>query len=177
MVLVHDDMLVLRHIAWRDLAHLLDAHLLAHSVEAHSRLDAGVLAGAAAVIGWVWWGLRHRSPDPEERERQRREWLTRTGRLTDGSLLDARSLDGEQDPAAVPEMLVYRYRIAGVRYECAQDVSRLMSHRGERRGSHRLDEPVQVRYDARNPGNSIVLSETWTGLRWLRGTRPSLPPG
>jgi hypothetical protein len=29
----------------------------------------------------------------------------------------------------------------------------------------RADLPIQVRYDMHNPGNSIVVSESWSGLR------------
>jgi len=58
-------------------------------------------------------------------------------------------------------MLVYCYSIAGVSYECAQDVSLLPDY-----VRHvRIDLPVQVRFDPRNPGNSIVISEYWSGLR------------
>src|SRR5882757_5151060 len=34
-----------------------------------------------------------------------------------------------------------------------------------RRKDLRIDLPVQVRYDARNPGNSIVAAEEWSGLQ------------
>jgi hypothetical protein len=27
-----------------------------------------------------------------------------------------------------------------------------------------LDQPLQVRYDPRNPGNSVVVAESWSGL-------------
>ena len=60
-------------------------------------------------------------------------------------------------------MLVYSYSVAGLTYNCAQDVSTLPN---EVIG-FRIDQPVQVRYHPRNPGNSIIVSETWTGL-WLR---------
>ena len=104
----------------------------------------------------------------DELERRRRERLAKWGRITDGSLLDARTLDNEESSSATPEVLVYRYRIAGVVYECAQDVSRLDEGL---RGCH-VGSAVQVRYDPRHPGDSIVVAESWTGL-WL----PNRPLG
>ena len=32
---------------------------------------------------------------------------------------------------------------------------------------YRLDQPISLRYDPRHPGNSILASETWSGL-WQR---------
>lgn len=84
------------------------------------------------------------------------------GRITDGSLIDARTLENEESSSDRPEVLVYRYRLAGVVYECAQDVSRLP----ENARSCHVGSAVQVRYDPRNPGDSILLAETWSGL-WL----------
>jgi hypothetical protein len=67
--------------------------------------------------------------------------------------------DGQDVP--VPSVLVYAYRVSGVSYECAQDVSLLADY-----VRHvRIDLPIQVRYDPHNPSNSIVVSESWSGLR------------
>ncbi len=126
--------------------------------------DPRVLAGLAAalvllaiVIGII---ARWRRPAPDEIERRRREKLTADGRITDGVIVDARTLNGEDSVSPTPEVLVYSYRLAGVTYNCAQDVSRL----ADRVSGFRLDQPVQIRYDPRNPGNSILLSESWSGL-------------
>jgi hypothetical protein len=78
--------------------------------------------------------------------------------------LDGRSSsceDGDRQEEPVPSVLVYSYRVSGVSYECAQDVSLLAEY-----VRHvRLDQPIQVRYDPHNPSNSIVVSESWGGLR------------
>ena len=50
---------------------------------------------------------------------------------------------------------------AGVTYEGAQDVSPLAEHLRH----VRLDLPIQVRFDPRSPADSIVVAESWTGLR------------
>ena len=58
-------------------------------------------------------------------------------------------------------MIVYNYRIGGVSYEAAQDVTTL----AEMVRDVRTDLPVQVRYEPHNPANSIVVAEGWNGLR------------
>jgi len=130
-------------------------------VRQNPRLIAGVAAGTAAVGLAALLAVRRRRPSPDELERRRREQLTLSGRITDGSIVDARSHDGEESISVSPDLLLYRYRIAGVTYDCAQDVSQLPTHTA----GFRIDQPVQVRYDPRNPGNSIIVSETWSGLR------------
>jgi hypothetical protein len=64
-------------------------------------------------------------------------------------------------PALTPQIIVYNYRIAGVTYECAQDVTTL----AEYVHGIRTDLPIQVRYLPQNPANSIVVAESWSGLR------------
>jgi len=144
-----------------------DLHHLAHQLEAqvqqNPRLIGGVATGVVVLAVATYWYIRSRRPTPEELERRRREHLALTGRITDGHLVDARSFDGEDSISPTPEVLFYSYRLAGVTYNCAQDVSRLpnLVH------GYRLDQPVQIRYDVRNPGNSILVSESWSGL-WLK---------
>jgi hypothetical protein len=127
---------------------------------AHPRIVGGVAAGALASGVALWLYIRSRRPTAEELERRRRDRLATMGRITDGVLIDARTLGGEETNEVAPEVLIYSYRLAGVTYDCAQDVSRLP----ERVTGWRLDQPLQVRYDPRNPGNSVVVAETWTGL-------------
>lgn len=124
-----------------------------------SRNVAAVALGAAAIAGIAWYALRRPRQSAEEIERERRELLATIGRITDGTITDAPlAQDGE---SAEPLVIVYNYRIAGVSYECAQDVTSLAEHVRD----VRADLPIQVRYDMHNPGNSIVVSESWSGLR------------
>jgi hypothetical protein len=123
------------------------------------RNAAAVAIGAAALAGIAWYALRRPRQSVEEMERERRELLASIGRITDGSITDAPVQQAGLD--AGPLVIVYNYRIAGVTYECAQDVSSLAQHVRD----VRADLPVQVRYDMHNPGNSIVVSESWSGLR------------
>ena len=113
---------------------------------------------AAGGLGYAAWKLRRTPPDPEELERQRRLFLAANGRLMDGTITETR---WEGDAIASPHTLLYQYRISGVTYECGQDVHALP---GLVRGL-RIDLPVQVRFDPRNPADSIVVAESWSGLR------------
>lgn len=139
-------------------------------VQKYPRITAGVAGGIVAGGLAAWLIVRARRPKPEEIERRRREYLTKIGRLTDGYLTDARDADGEDSVSPTPDVLFYSYQLAGVRYNCAQDVSRL----AELIRGYRIDQPVQVRYDVRNPGNSIIVSEAWNGLRF--GSRSFTDP-
>lgn len=120
---------------------------------------AAATAGAAVVAGIAWVVLRRPRTSAEEIEQRRRDLLAATGRITDGSIIDIRLQQDGGD--AAPLLILYDYRIAGVSYECAQDVTALAEHIHD----IRADLPVQVRYDPHNPGNSIVVAESWNGLR------------
>lgn len=140
------------------------AHLLGSLTRTEDpRVIGGVATGVAVAAAGIWWYIVRHRLSAEEIERRRREELALGGRITDGVILDARTLGNEDSISPTPEVLVYSYALAGLIYQCAQDVSTLPN---EVLG-FRIDQPVQVRYDPRNPGNSIIVSETWTGL-WLR---------
>ena len=138
-------------------------HAASRAVMHHPRITASLAAGLILLVAGIWWFAVSRRPSAEELERRRREHLAIPGRITDGFILDARTLDGEDSLEPAPEVLVYSYRLAGVTYNCAQDVSML----SEKVLGYRLDQPISVRYDPRHPGNSILVSETWSGL-WQR---------
>ena len=115
--------------------------------------------GAAGVVSYAWANSRRVEPSAEEIERSRRDYLAATGRIVDGSITETHWIADAPEPT--PAVLVYRYRIAGVTYDAAQDVLPL----GRLVRGVRVDLPVQVRFDPRNPGDSIVVAESWTGLR------------
>ena len=113
----------------------------------------------AATAAWLAWRRAQVEPTPEELEQERREFLSAIGRITDGTILETYWAD---DPAAdTPHTLLYQYRIGGVTYECAQDVHLLAEHLRH----IRIDLPIQVRFDPRNPADSLVVAEAWSGLR------------
>jgi hypothetical protein len=116
-------------------------------------------AVTAAVAGLAWLSRNKRTkPDPEL---ERRTWLSQAGRLTIGTALDVQ--DGHAAGDRTVQLLIYRYDIAGVAYDASQDVTRLRQFIDVH--SCRMGLPVSVKYDPHNPGNSIVISETWSGLR------------
>ena len=112
--------------------------------------------GLAALGGAALW--RKRRKTPEQRERARRQRLVGIGRITDGTILDVHEVLAD---ASV--LLVYRYDVRGVSYEASQDVTHLRQYLDLH--SCRIGVPAAVKYDPQNPGNSIVISEGWTGLR------------
>jgi hypothetical protein len=144
----------------------------------------GLLAiGAAAALGLTCYAIFRPRTGADEMERRRRLFLAEYGRITDASLIDITLSDSDPSEFGltasqaeialtdapgqegreerVPRILIYAYRVSGVTYECAQDVSRLT----ELVRHVRIDLPVQVRYDPHNPSNSIVVAESWSGLR------------
>ena len=118
----------------------------------HWRPVAIATAAALSVVTWTTWYIRSRRLTPAQIEERRRNLLAAQGRIIDGILVDAQP--SEEEPA----IIFYTYRVAGVRYECSQNIVSLPG-----RTLH-LDAPIQVRYSPQNPGNSIVLAESWNGL-------------
>ena len=119
------------------------------------------IAGAGLLFGANAWA-RSRRKTPDQRERERRMRISEMGRITDGTVIDVQELpvsDGHH--AAV--LLIYKYEVAGVSYECSQDVTYLRQWINLH--SCRLGLPTSVKYDPHNPGNSLVVSESWMGLR------------
>jgi hypothetical protein len=136
------------------------------------RVITAIGVGAVTMIGVAWYAFTRRKPTAEEIERERRELLARSGRITDGTIMDTMISEARNAAVSVPEapaddstptpqIIVYNYRIAGVTYECAQDVTTL----AEYVHGIRTDLPVQVRYLPQNPANSIIVAESWSGLR------------
>jgi hypothetical protein len=125
----------------------------------HVPVLATTAASAAAIGGVVlWWVLTHRI-SAEERERERRQHLVLHGRIIDGSVLDW----SEQPDSSELGTLHYRYLIAGVSYESAQDVTFLKDSVPV--SASCLGTLASVRYDPKNPANSIIVAESWSGLR------------
>jgi len=115
----------------------------------------------AAVIGYALLSRKNKQPD-EDVERKRRTELTRGGRIIDGNVIDVLELEDDQTSRQMI-LLVYTYDVAGVTYEASQDVTRLRQFIDLY--SCRLGLPASVKYDPHNPGDSIVISESWSGLR------------
>ena len=159
----------------RHVFHLIPSHLPRALGEPQTLAGVGVCVVAA--LGFGIYLVTRKRPTAEEIERERRDLLAHIGRITDGTIMDtmvnqaanaaSSELDTSEAAALAPNIIVYNYRIAGVTYECAQDVSAL----AEQVRGIRSDLPIQVRYAPHNPGNSIVVADSWSGLR-LNATQP-----
>ena len=84
-----------------------------------------------------------------ESETSRIARLSRTGRMTDGNIIDAES-DGDGKIIQV----TYTYMLAGVLYESSQALS---LQQQQHDGDYAPGKQVIVRYDPRQPANSIVV--------------------
>jgi hypothetical protein len=115
-----------------------------------------------AGMGTIRWLIARTKRDPVERERKRRLHVGGQGRIVDGSIIDV-----------IDASVLYSYTVAGVEYQCAQDLSALRDSVPEAIES--LIGPVTVKYLPANPGNSIIMCESWCGFR----ARPArtLPKG
>ena len=119
------------------------------------------LGVVAAILGYALLGRKPKT-STEAFERQRRTDLTRGGRIIDGTVIDVQELEGTPDSRPMI-LLIYTYDVAGVAYEASQDVTYLRQFIDLY--SCRLGLHASVKYDPQNPGNSLVVSERWMGLR------------
>lgn len=129
------------------------------------------LGATAAIVGYA---LLSRKPkqSSDVMEYERRTELTRGGRIIDGTVIDVHEME-ETDTQPQMILLIYTYDVAGVTYEASQDVTHLRQFIDLY--SCRLGLPASVKYDPHNPGDSIVISEKWSGLRQMK-LRPKSQP-
>lgn len=119
---------------------------------------AGTLVLLLLLVGLRWW--RRERPDAAELERRRRLQVNRIGRIADGHIVD---LQNEREGGAGAGLLLfYKYKVRGVEYQTAQDVGSLRARLDLQRLAAGL--PAQVKFDPKNPTNSIVLCEEWSGI-------------
>jgi hypothetical protein len=126
-----------------------------------THLYAIIGAAALAVLIAVVIVIRLRRKTPEQRERERRLRISTYGRITDGTVIDVSEIN--QNGTNELQLLIYKYDVSGVSYEAAQDVTHLR-HLVDLH-TCRVGLPASIKYDPTNPGNSIVISENWTGIR------------
>jgi hypothetical protein len=114
---------------------------------------------ATSALGLLGWRMFRRQPSAEELERRRRELINSKGKIGDGEIVD---VDGA--------VILYTYSVGGVEYTVGQDTTSIRELLPEDR--MRMVGPASVRYDPKNPPNSIVLSEKWSGLRLRAASEP-----
>lgn len=94
-------------------------------------------------------GLLDRLLRKKEDERSRTARLLSTGRIVEGRILDLAS-DEDNSPA----IIFYSYNIHGVEYESSQTLN---SQQQSSIGRYAPGARVAIRYDPRQPANSIVV--------------------
>ena len=84
-----------------------------------------------------------------EDEASRVARLSKTGRMTDGNIIDAVS-----DNAGRITQVTYTYMLAGVLYESSQALN---DSQQQRSFDYAPGNQIVIRYDPRQPANSIVV--------------------
>jgi hypothetical protein len=139
-----------------------------------TQLLSGVSVAAALAAGCVVYWMSRKRPSPDELERDRRDTLVQSGRIIDATVLDIAELSPEEsDRPLGMQLILYQYDVAGVTYECSQDVT-LLQHLVDIH-KIRLSFPASGRYDPHNPGNSLIVAEGWSGLRDTANSIPIHP--
>lgn len=110
-----------------------------------SALAAGLMTTAVFILFRI-------RVTPLEKERRRRLMVNRIGRMSDALLT------GLDDGT-----LHYTYSVNGVDYHASQDVTELLDCISVEPSN--LIGNVTLKYSARNPANSILVCEQWSGLR------------
>jgi len=82
-------------------------------------------------------------------EAERRARLLSSGRIADGIIVDT----GNDDAGAIRQ-IYYSYEVSGVEYESSQ---LLDNDQRQREMNYAPGASVTIRYDPRQPGNSIVV--------------------
>ena len=121
------------------------------SIEGSTSVVLLVLAaGALAAVGLIiLFRIRRK---PKDKEMRRRLSVNLHGRLGDATITEV------QD-----DTIYYSYSVGGVTYTASQDIAQL---RAQVPGDlDRLIGPASLKYSPRNPANSIIVCEQWSGLR------------
>jgi hypothetical protein len=108
-----------------------------------------LLVAIVAALGYRAWKASRVTP--EERERRRRLYLAASGKTGDAMVVEFRENN-----------LFYSYLVGGVEYTASQEMSSLQDRLP---ADLSAGGPVSVKYDRKNPANSIVWAEQWSGLR------------
>jgi|SRR5580698_4867663 hypothetical protein len=105
-----------------------------------------------AVLGSGFYFLSRARRNPKDKEKRRRIQVNQEGRLGDATITEVHE-----------STIFYEYSVRGVVYTASQDVAQLIDQIPS--DIDRLIGPVSLKYSPRNPANSIILCEEWSGLR------------
>ena len=118
---------------------------------------SAVAVGLIALAVWIALKV-HGSP--EKREKRRRLAVNRQGRLGDAMISEA-----------TENTLYYFYSVRGVHYTASQDVSTLREYLPA--NHDKLIGVAGLKYSSKNPANSILVCEEWSGLRAPAAEKPA----
>jgi hypothetical protein len=112
-----------------------------------------VVAAAIALLALGIFVLIRRRQGPKDKEMRRRLSVNLHGRLGDATITDV-----------LDDTLYYSYSVGGVSYTASQDVSQLRELMPPD-PNRLIGRPASLKYSPRNPANSIIVCEDWSGLR------------
>ena len=121
------------------------------SIEGSASVVALVVIAAALIALGIFILIRVRRK-PKDKEMRRRLSVNHLGRLGDATITEV------QD-----NTIFYSYSVGGVTYTASQDISQLLAQIPS--NPEKLIGPASLKYAPRNPANSIVVCEEWSGLR------------
>jgi hypothetical protein len=124
------------------------------------RYYPALIGGATLLAIGTAYLLRKGRKTPEQLEKDRRLRISTSGRITDGTVIDAHEV---AEHGQVHQMLIFQYDVAGVSYEASQDITHLRQYVDIH--TCKVGLPSSVKYNPQNPGDSIVIAEDWSGLR------------
>jgi hypothetical protein len=141
------------------------------------RVWAVIGAGVAVMGGVLLSQWLRRAPDGDAIEQKRRARINQIGRIAEGQILEVLEVPQEEAaargvalfgrgkknaPNGLRKLVCYTYSISGVSYETAQDITLLQGRADQQRLIP--GRPASIKYDPSNPGDSIILTDDWSGL-------------
>ena len=118
------------------------------------------IAAVSVIAVGVFIALQVNGRSPEKRERKRLQQIHERGRLGDAFITEANEAT-----------IYYEYTLQGVHYSTSQDVSALRSWLPD--APEQLIGIAHLKYMPRNPANSILVCESWSGLRFQKSAAAS----
>jgi hypothetical protein len=126
------------------------------------RLGIGAAGAAAIAFGGAYVRKvvrRWKRKSPDEIEQLRRNAVNACGRIAFGRILE---LADPVPGGPIGPILLYEYEVAGVTYEAAQNVSVLPEIAAA--APFLPGQTTSVKYDPKQPTNSILACEGWCGI-------------
>lgn len=117
------------------------------------------VSSSLAILALVIYIVLRVRRNPKDKEKKRRLQVNQEGRLGDATITEVHE-----------NTIFYEYSVRGVLYTASQDVTQLREQISSDLERH--IGPVTLKYSPRNPANSIILCEAWSGLRSVSPAKP-----